>query len=71
MIYRGQTPEQCLELSRVLMETGVRFFGVTMNSDNTLEAIRLLRDELGPEAHIGAGTVTKVEQVNDAAEAGA
>ncbi|MGP4041111.1 bifunctional 4-hydroxy-2-oxoglutarate aldolase/2-dehydro-3-deoxy-phosphogluconate aldolase [Gracilibacillus sp. D59] len=71
IIYRGYTAEKCLELSEILMQAGLRFFEVTMNSEHALESIRLLRNTLPEEVHIGAGTVTTVEQVKLAAEAGA
>lgn len=70
IIYRGHTPNNCLKLSQILMEKGLSFFEVTMNSKDCLESIQLLKKEL-PNAHIGAGTVTKVEEVDQAAKAGA
>lgn len=71
MIYRGLNAEQCVTLSQALMQTGIKFFEVTMNSDDALGTICLLKKELGPEAYIGAGTVLNVEQVELVAEAGA
>lgn len=71
IIYRGMRPEECLEVSRVLMNVGIRLFEVTMNSPETAKAIERLNVELGAEASIGAGTVTKTEQVDLAADAGA
>ncbi len=42
-----------------------------MNSEHALEAIKLLRNRLPSNIHIGAGTVTTVKQVRLAAEMGA
>jgi 2-dehydro-3-deoxyphosphogluconate aldolase/(4S)-4-hydroxy-2-oxoglutarate aldolase len=71
IIYRGYTAQLCLEMSKALMDAGVRFFEVTMNTAEAVSAIRQLHERLGNEAHIGAGTVTSVQQVEEAAEAGA
>jgi 2-dehydro-3-deoxyphosphogluconate aldolase/(4S)-4-hydroxy-2-oxoglutarate aldolase len=71
LIYRGQTPEDCAALTRVLADAGIRYFEVTMNTPNALKAIRLLRDQAGDGIHIGAGTVTKPEEVDQVQAAGA
>jgi 2-dehydro-3-deoxyphosphogluconate aldolase/(4S)-4-hydroxy-2-oxoglutarate aldolase len=71
IIFRGQTPEQCLELTRVLAPAGLRYFEVTMNSPNALESIRLLRERAGGEVRVGAGTVTKLAEVEQVQAAGA
>jgi 2-dehydro-3-deoxyphosphogluconate aldolase/(4S)-4-hydroxy-2-oxoglutarate aldolase len=71
IVYRGMQPEECLEASRALMEAGIRLFEVTMNSPDTTGAIELLKAELGPEALLGAGTVTRTDQVDAVADHGA
>lgn len=71
IIYRGMGSEECLEVSRALMDAGVHMFEVTMNSPDTAVAIRLLDVELGSQALIGAGTVLTTEHVEAAADAGA
>lgn len=71
IIYRGLEPEQCLEVSRVLYEAGIRLFEVTMNSRGTEESIRLLHSELPSDTYIGAGTVLNAGQVERACDAGA
>lgn len=71
IIYRGLEPEECLEVSQVLYDAGIRLFEVTMNSRETEDSIRLLCSELEPDAHVGAGTVMNAEQVESAFEAGA
>jgi 2-dehydro-3-deoxyphosphogluconate aldolase/(4S)-4-hydroxy-2-oxoglutarate aldolase len=71
IIYRGMSSEQCVEISRALMDAGVRLFEVTMNSPDTTRTIASLKTELGAEALIGAGTVTEASQVDMAADSGA
>lgn len=71
IIYRGLDPTECLEVSQVLYEAGIRFFEVTMNSNNTIDTIELLHSELNSDTYIGAGTVLSVDQVESAHKAGA
>lgn len=71
VVYRGLNTEECLRASEALMEAGVHLFEVTTNSPDTYGAIRALQSEFGGMAHIGAGTVTRREHVDRAAEAGA
>ncbi|QUH04030.1 bifunctional 4-hydroxy-2-oxoglutarate aldolase/2-dehydro-3-deoxy-phosphogluconate aldolase [Saccharopolyspora erythraea] len=70
-IYRGMSPQQCLRLTIALHDLGVRSFEVTMTGGSPIESLRLLRKELGAEAHIGAGTVTTTAEVEAVAAAGA
>lgn len=44
---------------------------VTLDNPDSLSAIRQLRDALGEEVTLGAGTVRTTEQVREAAESGA
>lgn len=71
IIYRGLQPEECLEVSRVLYDAGIRLFEVTMNSDDTTDSIQRLHSRLKSDAYIGAGTVLDTEQVEAAYDAGA
>lgn len=71
IIYRGLHSRECLRISRELLDAGVRLFEVTTNSPDAVEAISLLRTELGEEASVGAGTVVEVDQVDLVADAGA
>jgi 2-dehydro-3-deoxyphosphogluconate aldolase/(4S)-4-hydroxy-2-oxoglutarate aldolase len=70
-IYRGQQAEECLGISQALMDAGIRLFEVTMNTPNAIEAIGLLKEKLGQDVLIGAGTVMTVDQVEMVAKAGA
>ncbi|PJG82190.1 bifunctional 4-hydroxy-2-oxoglutarate aldolase/2-dehydro-3-deoxy-phosphogluconate aldolase [Caviibacterium pharyngocola] len=61
--------EDALPLAKALLDAGVRILEVTLRTDCALEAIKLLRKEL-PDALVGAGTVTNVEQFRQAVDAG-
>lgn len=70
MIYRGLGPQECLAFTEVLKEAGIRFFEVTLNTPDAIEAIKLIRKSLGSEVRVGAGTVLTTEQVKEVADAG-
>ncbi len=76
-IVRGYTVEQCVELAKALHDGGVDLMEVTFPQDDvdgikvTADKIRVLREELGSQMEFGAGTVTSVEMVRKAHEAGA
>lgn len=76
-IVRGMDKEQTIKIAKALYEGGIRFIEVTFNQKKpdefykTADAIRAIREEMGDKMYVGAGTVTSVELVNMAAEAGA
>lgn len=76
-IVRGVDEEQALKIAKALYEGGVTMVEVTFNQKNpaqfvnTANAIRAINAELGDKMLVGAGTVTSVELVEMAAEAGA
>lgn len=61
--------EDALPLATALLNAGVRALEVTLRTDCALDAIKLLRQAL-PDALVGAGTVTNVEQFRQAVQAG-
>jgi len=63
-ILRGITPERALVVGQLLYETGFRCLEIPMNSPEPLKSIEILIKNLGPEAIIGAGTVTNIEDVS-------
>ena len=75
-IVRGIYGEDCLNLARALHAGGVNLLEVTFNQKSaeerqrTCDTIRLLVRELGDRMAFGAGTVTTVEMVEMAREAG-
>jgi 2-dehydro-3-deoxyphosphogluconate aldolase/(4S)-4-hydroxy-2-oxoglutarate aldolase len=71
VIYRGQTPRQCLLATAELYRAGIRLFEVTLSGNDPLAVIKALHAEYGAEIPIGAGTVLTPEDVARAADAGA
>jgi len=68
-ILRGLTPDESVEIGRVLVDAGFRMLEVPLNSPQPFESIRRMVDALGHDYLIGAGTVldpAKVKQVADA-----
>ncbi|WP_376878156.1 2-dehydro-3-deoxy-6-phosphogalactonate aldolase [Albirhodobacter sp. R86504] len=70
-ILRGITPDDVLEIGKVLVEAGINRIEVPLNSPDPLISIRKLQEAFGEQAMIGAGTVLTVEQVAQVAETGA
>ncbi len=76
-IVRGYHGEECLKLARALHQGGVDLFEATFDPLDeaerlrTAETIRTLIAEMGEDMCFGAGTVTSVEMVTLAREAGA
>ena len=75
-IVRGYTIEECIKLARALYEGGVCLMEVTFPQTNqneqkyTADTIKALKAELGSVMEFGAGTVTSVEMVKMAYDAG-
>lgn len=76
-IVRGILGEDCLNLAKALYAGGVTLLEATFDPNDPAErektaaTIRLLNQEMGDQMVFGAGTVTTVEMVNQAKEAGA
>ena len=76
-IVRGIYGEDCLNLTKALYKGGVKLMEVTFDQKSaeerqrTVDTIRLLTEEMGDCMGFGAGTVTTVEMVRQAKEAGA
>ena len=70
-ILRNVPTEKVLNYAGAIMEGGIRFFEVALNSRDALEQIALLKKHYGNRAHIGAGTAITVERAKAAVEAGA
>lgn len=76
-IIRGADEPQALAAARALYEGGITLVEVTFNQKapetfaHTANAIRSIRDQMGDQILVGAGTVTSTELVRLAADAGA
>lgn len=70
-IFRGQSAGQCVDLAQGLYEAGLRLFEVTLNSPHPLASVAAVRDRIGDDARVGAGTVLTTEEVAQVADAGA
>ena len=62
-ILRGIKPNEVLEISQVIANSGINYIEVALNSPDAFESIRLLRKNFRGHIQIGAGTVTKIGEV--------
>ena len=69
-ILRGLRPDEAVEVCGTLIEAGFTKIEVPLNSPDPFDSIRLMAEQFGAEALIGAGTVLSAEDVARVAEAG-
>lgn len=69
-ILRGVTPVEVVGIGRALIDAGFAIIEVPLNSPDPIESIRRLTAELGGDALVGAGTVTREAEVAAVAEVG-
>ncbi|RYY45739.1 MAG: 2-dehydro-3-deoxy-6-phosphogalactonate aldolase, partial [Sphingomonadales bacterium] len=69
-IIRGVTPDEAEAVGEALVEAGIRIIEVPLNSPAPLDSIARLAKRFGDRATIGAGTVLRVEQIAQVADAG-
>ena len=62
--------EQAVPLAKALMAGGIRVLEITLRTPVAVEAIRAISQDV-PGAIVGAGTVTRAEELTAVAEAGA
>lgn len=76
-IVRGVEPDKMVRIAEALYEGGVTMIEVTFNQKNpaswqeTADSIAAIKTAMGDKMFVGAGTVTSVELVDMAAQAGA
>lgn len=70
-ILRNIPDDLILNYARAIINGGVKFFEVALNSKNALSQISLLKKTFGSDALIGAGTAITPERAKSAIEAGA
>lgn len=69
-ILRGLVPDDAAWVGETLFESGIQIIEVPLNSPLPYESIEILRNTLPQSAIIGAGTVTRIEQVSGVSNAG-
>ena len=69
-ILRGVTPDAVVPIGEALVSAGFVIVEVPLNSPQPFESIRKLRDALGDDILVGAGTVLSTESVRKVADAG-
>jgi 2-dehydro-3-deoxyphosphogalactonate aldolase len=69
-IIRGVTPAEVVAVGEALYSEGIRIIEVPLNSPEPLESIRLLAENFGDRALVGAGTVLDPADVRRVADVG-
>lgn len=69
-ILRGITPAEIIPVCQSLIDAGIGFIEVTLNSPDAVVSIALAAEKFGAETRIGAGTVLTPEDVDAVAKAG-
>jgi 2-dehydro-3-deoxygalactonokinase len=70
-ILRGIQPREAGDIGAALYAAGFRAIEVPLNSPEPLESIRSLRQALGNDCVVGAGTVLTLAQIDEVRRAGA
>ena len=70
-ILRGVEPARAVETAAAIVEAGIDWIEVPLNSPEPLTSIAAMQAALGDRAHIGAGTVLTPEEVRAVAGTGA
>ncbi len=69
-ILRGIKPTEAATVAATLIENGIDWIEVPLNSPDALKSIEIMAAEFGEQANIGAGTVLSAEQVTQVHNAG-
>jgi 2-dehydro-3-deoxyphosphogalactonate aldolase len=70
-ILRGLEPARAVETATAVVDAGIEWIEVPLNSPDPLRTIAAMQEVLGDRAHIGAGTVLSPEEVRAVAATGA
>ncbi len=70
-VLRGLEPNRAADVGEALVQGGFEILEVTMNSPDPIASIRAIADRVAGRALIGAGTVTRIEDLAELAAAGA
>lgn len=69
-ILRGVHPDEAVELGSELIDAGFRLIEVPLNSPDPFKSIGALVERFGGQALIGAGTVTRLADIESLKQAG-
>lgn len=69
-ILRGITPAEALPVANVLLDAGIEWIEVPLNSPTPYDSIAAIVDGVGKRARVGAGTVTTPAEVREVQRAG-
>ncbi|UCF22327.1 MAG: bifunctional 4-hydroxy-2-oxoglutarate aldolase/2-dehydro-3-deoxy-phosphogluconate aldolase, partial [Ralstonia sp.] len=70
-VLQFQSVDEGVNVCRALYEGGIRTFEITMRTPVALDVIRAVANDLGGDAIVGAGTLSKPEHFKQAKDAGA
>lgn len=71
IILRGYTYSQAETVIKALLQSKVNSVEITMNTENAIDMIHDFHEKYGDKIHIGAGTVTTLQNAKKAINAGA
>jgi 2-dehydro-3-deoxyphosphogalactonate aldolase len=69
-ILRGITPAEAEPVAETLIESGIHWIEVPLNSPDVFDSISIMTKRFGADAHIGAGTVLTQADVETVHSAG-
>lgn len=69
-ILRGIQPDEALDITAVLIESGFSLIEVPLNSDNALASIEKMVNAFGAQAMIGAGTILDADSMQTVIDLG-
>jgi 2-dehydro-3-deoxyphosphogluconate aldolase/(4S)-4-hydroxy-2-oxoglutarate aldolase len=70
IILRGYNFDQVRTVMKALSQSSINSVEITLNTPGAIEMIKIFSKEFGSQLHIGAGTVTTLEQAKEAINAG-
>ena len=70
-VLRGPSPDLALKMVVALTEGGMTGIEITFTTPDAAEVVRVLDQEFGSQIVLGMGTLTRLEQVDEAKDAGA
>ena len=69
-ILRGINPEEVEDIARTIINSGISYIEVALNSSMPFQSIEILHDKFKGDIKIGAGTVTNIKEVETLSKIG-